>query len=760
MKKILLTLCAFASCILLSAQTVGDVIDMGLSVKWYSCNYKADKPTDAGSLYAYADVNEGGYYSSSMYPHFNSMTWTYNLPLESIAGTSLDASYVGSDGTCRMPTNEEWEELIDNSIITTTKIDDVDGKLITSKINGNSIFLPYVRLMINYNYVNSIYYYGTPAVSSSMAQVVTLGVSSAAPIVINSFSTPYVGLPIRPVQEVEAAPLTGIDIEADKTTLFAGTRLQLNATPIPSESRITGASWTSSNPEVATVSSKGVVTGISSGSVTITIDVNGISKSIDLKVVKVETPASEEYVDLGLSVKWSSKNLGATSNTQYGDKYPWGYTTPEVITENLQYKFFNKNTFQYKLPMKDICGNENYDAVAVATDGKAMLPSADQYTELIEGCDVMQSAIDGISGVIFTSRVNGKSIFFPVNGSTTNYQTGSTNDALSAAKIFRIDTPDKVQVTQNSLPYMQNYVRGVMPFTDIKLESISLNVDELNLYTLNTAQLSVTPNPVGYQIQNIKWTSSDSDIALVTDKGLVIAKTSGTAVITAIVDGISANCQVNVSELKVTEGIGVNMGTGVLWASCDLGASEPYKVGVAYPFGSVEPNVAVDDYPDDIYGTEYDVIHTTMGGDWYMPTPEDFKALIENTEMEWLNWNGTQGALLTSKLNGNTLFFPVNKLGQVYYNSSQLNPQRYDITQAYHATEQSQEMGGLSASIALPVRGICTDLTVGVKTIDSVNRLDVFSLEGVMIKHDADRSDIDALPAGFYIIGGKKVIRK
>ena len=42
-----------------------------------------------------------------------------------------------------------------------------------------------------------------------------------------------------------------------------------------------------------------------------------------------------EYVDLGLpsGLKWANMNLGATSETDYGDYYMWGSTKPNTAEE-------------------------------------------------------------------------------------------------------------------------------------------------------------------------------------------------------------------------------------------------------------------------------------------------------------------------------------------------------------------------------------------------------------------------------------------
>lgn len=739
----------------MSAQTAGELVDMGLSVKWHSCNYGASKPSDLGTVYAFATTTVGGYSSSMMYPFYDRGTFSYNLPTDDIAGTAKDAAWADSDGSCRMATNDEWQELLDNCFVTSTSVDGKAGFMYTSKINGNSIFLP--NSGDRWGQMSQTYY-GSQAKSASQATAIR---NNGTTVSLSTSSSPFEGRPIRPVVEEAGAPLTGITISADQTSLFANTSLQLKAMPVPDDAKIRNAVWTSSNPEIATVSNKGLVKGVGDGSVTITVACGEISGSIVLQVVKVETPADEEYVDLGLSVRWAAKNLGATDANPTGDRYPWGYLTPDVIDSHLNYKYFNQLTFQYALPATDICGNKTYDAIAAATDGKAQLPNARQIEELIANCDYMETTVNGQKGILLTSRKNGKSIFLPTPQSTVMFYSGTTNVGKTYVNVLRYDSGEKLAASTQSQPYMQWWLRGVQYNTDAKLEALTMSQDELSLYELNTAELSVTPTPLDYKVEKVTWSTSDDAVAIVTAQGLVIAQAqAGQCEIYAEVDGVRAVCKVTVSEIEVAPGESVDMGSNLLWRTCNLGAANPWESGSLYGFGSTVAGQIITDYPDDICATEYDVAHTVLGAEWHMPRPADFKTLIENTEMEWVNWHGTTGALLTSKINGNKIFFPKNNLGQVYYNSSQVMSGLPTSAQAYHAYEYGQQLGGISSNALLPVRGVSSNIGTGVDSIGEENTLkDVYTFSGILVKKGADKTFIDALPAGLYIIAGKKIAK-
>ena len=140
-----------------------EYVDLGLSVKWATCNLGASKPTEYGGYYQWAgtkDVSDTGIYldwSNCPYHTGSDLKtgWTkYNT--ESSYGTvdnktvleaMDDAASVVLGGKWRMPTIDEWNELLNtgNCSWTWTTIDGVKGYKVQSKKSGytdNWIFLP------------------------------------------------------------------------------------------------------------------------------------------------------------------------------------------------------------------------------------------------------------------------------------------------------------------------------------------------------------------------------------------------------------------------------------------------------------------------------------------------------------------------------------------------------------------------------------------------------------------------------------------
>ena len=125
-----------------------EAVDLGLSVKWANMNVGASKDSGFGSYFAWGETKPKNYYSWGTY------TWSQGdsqfLLKYSVADrktqltTSDDAARANMGGGWRMPTVDEYEELMDPAKCEwewTTK-DSVNGYKVTGKKTGNSIFLP------------------------------------------------------------------------------------------------------------------------------------------------------------------------------------------------------------------------------------------------------------------------------------------------------------------------------------------------------------------------------------------------------------------------------------------------------------------------------------------------------------------------------------------------------------------------------------------------------------------------------------------
>lgn len=115
------------------------------------------------------------------------------------------------------------------------------------------------------------------------------------------------------------------------------------------------------------------------------------------------------YVDLGLSVKWATCNIGAAKPEEYGDYYAWG-----EVDNKTNYTSTNSKTYRKNIG-NDISGNINYDAAAVKWSSSWRLPTLAEMEELINGCTWTWTHVNGVYGRMGVGP-NGNSIFFPAAG--------------------------------------------------------------------------------------------------------------------------------------------------------------------------------------------------------------------------------------------------------------------------------------------------------------------------------------------------------
>lgn len=214
-------------------------------------------------------------------------------------------------------------------------------------------------------------------------------------------------------------------------------------------SKVSPLNFTSSDTNVATIDSNGIVTIVATGITTITASFAGndrykpYSVSYTLNVNIASTVDSEpeyyltynghKYVDLGLpsGTKWATYNMGSTALNEYGDLYFWGNANPDTAgtqdsTNDIyavnaangvpdSYSKYNDTDNKKILDMTD-------DAARVNWSGNWRIPTRNEFDELKENTNitVVSNYLGrGADGLLFTSKINGNSVFFPFddNGS-------------------------------------------------------------------------------------------------------------------------------------------------------------------------------------------------------------------------------------------------------------------------------------------------------------------------------------------------------
>ena len=140
-----------------------DWVDLGLpsGTKWATTNIGATTIEGYGNYFSWGETETKSIYDNSTYKWYEEgsidivkyCTDSYygNIDNKSVLDLSDDAANANWGGNWRMPTEEEQSELINTNYCswTNTTLNGVKGFRVTSKINGNSIFLPAAGYYVN-----------------------------------------------------------------------------------------------------------------------------------------------------------------------------------------------------------------------------------------------------------------------------------------------------------------------------------------------------------------------------------------------------------------------------------------------------------------------------------------------------------------------------------------------------------------------------------------------------------------------------------
>ncbi|MBR5574628.1 MAG: hypothetical protein IKW35_09070 [Paludibacteraceae bacterium] len=171
-----------------------------------------------------------------------------------------------------------------------------------------------------------------------------------------------------------------------------------------------------------------------------------------------------EYVDLGLSVKWATCNVGASKPEEYGDYFAWGETTTKTTYKWSTYKYCNgsynslikyNTSSSYGTVNNKITLEATDDAARVNLGGSWRMPTKAEEDELRVKCKWNWTTQNGVKGYKVTSKSNGNSIFLPAAG----YHSGSAlefvgNRGYYWSSSLYADTPDCASVLYFYLSYV------------------------------------------------------------------------------------------------------------------------------------------------------------------------------------------------------------------------------------------------------------------------------------------------------------------
>ena len=244
-------------------------VDLGLpsGTLWAEYNVGASSPEEYGDYFSFGETSPKDWYSEDTYSFDKSLSKGENLALVD------DAAYVNWGENWRMPTKDDWQELIDNCSYTESAFNAVEGMMFTGP-NGNTIFLPYAGM---YYLNNEEWCIGSGAQYLSSTAYDCLQILSGSVEFKTYTYLQYYGRPLRAVKKIasdEVYLTSSLSLEVGESS-----KLTLNNA---SESIV----WSSSDESIATVSHEGIVTAVAEGKAEIRATVGSVTRSCEVSVVQ------------------------------------------------------------------------------------------------------------------------------------------------------------------------------------------------------------------------------------------------------------------------------------------------------------------------------------------------------------------------------------------------------------------------------------------------------------------------------------------
>ena len=169
------------------------------------------------------------------------------------------------------------------------------------------------------------------------------------------------------IKYIECTPVTSIKISG-KTTVLKKSKITLNKTISPSNAFNQNVKWTSSNSNIASIDSNGVVTGKQAGTATITAtakDGTGVKGTFQVKVVLTELPFKDVSVDnwyySAVKDVYSKKYMSGTTSTVFSPSSKVTRGMLVTILHNME----NKPYVSGKSKFSDVQNSKDYYYVAI-----------------------------------------------------------------------------------------------------------------------------------------------------------------------------------------------------------------------------------------------------------------------------------------------------------------------------------------------------------------------------------------------------------
>lgn len=347
--------------------------------------------------------------------------------------------------------------------------------------------------------------------------------------------------------------VTKITLNKSSVTVDAGKTVTVTPTLLPKNATDKTVKWKSSDTKVATVSSKGVITGVSRGTATITATAESGLK----KTCKVTVNQRVTGVDL-------SKNI---ASVYAGEKFTLTATVFPSNANNKAITWQSANTAIAKVSTSGVVTGVKAGKTTITVktvDGAKVASCEVTVLQHVTSIAFEKSALSIRKGDEADLKVN----VYPSNATDKTYTFVSSDPEtvfVTATGHIIAKMGGEATVTVKS---GENNKTAVCRITVIEpVTAVALDTEEKTVFVGEKFTLGVIVSPTDANNKTVKWTSSDPSVATVSSTGVVTAMKSGTATITVTTNdgGYTDSCTVTCLQkpeavkLSATE-IAVNRG--------------------------------------------------------------------------------------------------------------------------------------------------------------------------------------------------------
>ena len=360
-------------------------------------------------------------------------------------------------------------------------------------------------------------------------------------------------------------PVQSVGLNKTELALEVGKTGTLEAKVEPSDATNKNVTWSSSNPEVATVDN-GVVTAVSAGEAIITVTTEDGGKTATCKVT-VNAPQTVPVTGVTLDKaeltleKGSTGTLKATVAPQNAtnNTVTWSSNNPEVATVDSTGKVVAQKPGNATITVTTVDGNKTATCEVTVKETPVAVTGVGLNTNQVElsvgeGNELQATVTpENATNQKVTWKSNDTTIAkVDENGKVVGQKPGTTTITVTTVDGNKTAT---CEVTVKETP--------------VAVTGVGLNTNDLKLSAGEGNQLVVTITPQHATNPKVTWKSSAPEVATVDANGKVIAQAPGTATITVTTeDGQkTAACTVTVLSVDRTKLFALLQGSGVLLAT-------------------------------------------------------------------------------------------------------------------------------------------------------------------------------------------------